>query len=122
MLEYIGGIESYDFFINLGSVLGSILLIALYYHKSRSWKKTTAVYLLSLVILQAGMFAGRLVRGRVESGFNYYKAKWKSLYRACTFYYVGISSAVSSDFQRKEKRMAGVSGYSLCFSGFPAHF
>lgn len=63
MLEYIGGIESYDFFINLGSVLGSILLIALYYHKSRSWKKTTAVYLLSLVILQAGMFAGRLVRG-----------------------------------------------------------
>ena len=62
------------------------------------------------------------LRGRVESGFNYYKAKWKSLYRACTFYYVGISSAVSSDFQRKEKRMAGVSGYSLCFSGFPAHF
>ena len=54
MLEYIGGIESYDFFVNLGSVLGSILLIALYYHKNRSWKKTAAVYLLSLAVLQAG--------------------------------------------------------------------
>lgn len=63
MLEHIGGIESYDFFVNLGSVLGSILLIALYYHKNRSWKKTAAVYLLSLAVLQAGMFAGRLVRG-----------------------------------------------------------
>ena len=43
MLKYIGGIEAYDFFINLGSVIGSILLIVLYYCKNRSWKKTAEV-------------------------------------------------------------------------------
>lgn len=63
MLEYIGGVKSYDLFINLGSVLGSILLIVLYYRKSGSWKKTFAVFLLSLAIVQLGFFAGRLVRG-----------------------------------------------------------
>lgn len=63
MLEYIGGVKSYDLFINLGSVLGSILLIVLYYRKSGSWKETFAVFLLSLAIVQLGFFAGRLVRG-----------------------------------------------------------
>ena len=63
MLKYIGGIEAYDFFINLGSVIGSILLIVLYYRKNRSWKKTAEVYLLAFAILEVGMFAGRLVRG-----------------------------------------------------------
>lgn len=63
MLEYIGGIRSYDLFINLGSVLGSILALFLYYRKSRSWKKALSVFLLSLVIVELGFFAGRLVRG-----------------------------------------------------------
>lgn len=63
MLESIGGIRSYDLFNNLGSILGSVLMIFLCYKKSQSWKKTAAVFLLSLVIVELGFFAGRLVRG-----------------------------------------------------------
>lgn len=63
MSEYIGGIRSYDLFINLGSILGSFLLIFLYYRKNGSWKKTFAVFLLSLAVVELGFFAGRLVRG-----------------------------------------------------------
>lgn len=63
MLEYIGGVRSYDLFINIGSVLGGLLLLFLYYRKSGSWKKTAAVFLLSLALVELGFFAGRLVRG-----------------------------------------------------------
>lgn len=78
MLEYIGGVKSYDLFINLGSVLGSILLIFLCYRKSGSWKKTFAVFLLSLVLVELGFFAGRLVRG-----LSY--GEGESLYRLLTY-------------------------------------
>ena len=63
MMQTIGGIDSYYFFINLGSVLGSILMLVLFYRKNHSFRKTAAVYLLALAILEVGMFAGRLVRG-----------------------------------------------------------
>ena len=63
MLQTIGTMDSYYFFINLGSVLGSILVLILFYQKNHSFQKTAAVYLLALAVLEAGMFAGRLVRG-----------------------------------------------------------
>lgn len=67
MAEYIdtffGQFKSYDFFINLGSIIGSIILIGLYFRKNKSWKKTIAVYVLSLAIVELGYFAGNFVRG-----------------------------------------------------------
>lgn len=63
MLEYAEGINYYDLFINMGSVLGSILLIFLYHRKNGSWKKTVTVFLLSLAVVELGFFAGRFVRG-----------------------------------------------------------
>ena len=61
----IGGMimDVYYFFINAGSVLGSLLLCYLYRQESRSWKKTAAVYLISLAALLLGAYFGRLVRG-----------------------------------------------------------
>lgn len=67
MAEYIntifGQFRSYDFFINLGSILGSVLLIGLYFRKSKSWKKAISVFILSLVIVELGYFTGNFVRG-----------------------------------------------------------
>lgn len=55
--------DVYYFLINAGSVLGSLLLCYLYRQESRSWKKTAAVYLISLAALLLGAYFGRLVRG-----------------------------------------------------------
>lgn len=63
MLEYIGELRSYDIFITLGSILGSILLLSLYYKKNKSWRKTAGVFFISLAIVELGFFAGRLLRG-----------------------------------------------------------
>lgn len=63
MLEYTGRVRSYDLFINLGSIVGGMLLLFLYRRKSGSWKKALQVFLISFLILELGFFAGRLVRG-----------------------------------------------------------
>lgn len=67
MAEYIntffGPVKSYDFFINLGSILGSVLLIFLYYMKSKSPAKAIKIFILSLVIVELGYFTGSIVRG-----------------------------------------------------------
>ena len=38
MLQTIGTMDSYYFFINLGSVLGSILVLILFYQKNHSFQ------------------------------------------------------------------------------------
>lgn len=55
--------NAYFLTINLGSIFGSFLLLFFYWQKSRSWKKTIVVYLISLTALELGSFFGRLVRG-----------------------------------------------------------
>ena len=125
MLKYIGGIEAYDFFINLGSVIGSILLIVLYYRKNRSWKKTAEVYLLAFAILEVGMFAGRLVRGLSygeEWNIFHHTAKRKSFHWACAVYNVGFPGFVPGDFPKGERGVDGISGSSVCFPCISAYF
>lgn len=67
MADYIntifGQFRSYDFFINLGSIIGSVILIILYFRKSKSWKTAISVYVFSLVIVELGFFTGGFVRG-----------------------------------------------------------
>lgn len=54
--------DIYNGIINTGTVLGSVFLFFLYWKKSRSWKKTVVVFLISAVMLEIGNFAGKLVR------------------------------------------------------------
>ncbi len=55
--------DVYYLMINMGSVLGSLLLCYFYWQESRSLKKTLGVYLISLAALEFGSFFGKLVRG-----------------------------------------------------------
>ena len=54
--------ERYYLIINIGSVVGSIFLLYLYWKKSGGWKKTAVVFLISLLLLEVGNFGGKLVR------------------------------------------------------------
>lgn len=57
------GIKMYNFFINMGSILGSIMLIFLYFNKSRSWKLTIKIFIVSLAVVELGYFGGNFLRG-----------------------------------------------------------
>lgn len=54
--------DSYYLIINIGSILGAVFLLSLYWKKSRSWKKAIVVLLISFVVIEAGDIGGRLVR------------------------------------------------------------
>ena len=54
--------DSYFFIINIGSILGILIFFILCKRESGSWKKTAAVLFISIVVVETGSFAGKLVR------------------------------------------------------------
>ena len=54
--------DSYSLLINIGSILGILMFFSLCKRESKSWKKALVVLLLSIVVIETGSFAGKLVR------------------------------------------------------------
>lgn len=72
MKEYINlfnhNFKSYDFFINMGSIIGVVILLILFYRKSKSIKKSFCLLGISIVIVELGYFAGNAIRGLTYGG------------------------------------------------------
>ncbi len=69
-LPWFGQIRSYTFFTNLGSVLGSLMVLLLLYYAYRNIRQAIKVFLLGLLLVLAGSFLGQFIRGLSYGNFE----------------------------------------------------